>query len=289
MPGLKKNRMIKQLTCFLCLWVWLVSCEDSTPQAAYLVLNPSFKTTSGQGVPLHQFSEYHVYINQAYHGAFLPGVSIPVLADQPVEVQVLPGVRDNGVSSTPNTYLLVTPWSVNQNLPVGEKTTLSPVFSYKPTARIRWVEDFEGVDHTLALDLDQDPLTFCRQSVEEDTLSGHFGEIVLTAQHPYLLVGQILPMQGVPTDGRPVYLELHYQNDIEFKLGLQGSTGGANPAQLIKVGLRPQAAWNKIYVNFTPDVQASDLPSYQVILEAQLPEGMMQGKVSLDNLRFIHL
>lgn len=273
------------------LWIGILISACTTPNepASYLKFYPAFQTTPGQGTSLQQFSEYHVYVNNFFHGAFLAGTRIPILADQPVEVQILPGIRENGISSAPMVYNLVTAWVKQPGLSPGQETLLQPVFTYKPLARFRWLEEFESSSHSLTLDLDQDSLTVCRQSEKTDTLSGHFGGIILTADHPYILVAQSLPISGIPVDGRPVYLEMHYRNDIEFRVGLQGSQGGTTPVNQLKVALRPRSAWNKIYINFTPDVQASDLPFYRVIFEAQLPDGMETGHISLDNLRLIHL
>lgn len=266
-----------------------IHCEVKNDQAAFLILQPTFVTTSGQGPPLQQFSEYYLYVNQSFHGAFLPGVSIPVLANQPVTVQILPGIRENGISSEPMAYNLVAPWEDQVNLTLGQETILRPIFSYKSNARLRWIEDFEDRNHLLTLDLDQDSLTFCRRSDQADTLSGYYGEIRLTRSHPYVFLAQALPTNAVPTDGRPVFLEMHYQSGIEFRIGLQGSNGGSQAVNRIKLAIRPRASWNRIYVNFTPDVQVSDFPSYRVIFEAQLPEGLAEAKIYLDNLRFLHL
>lgn len=265
------------------------ACTKPNGQASYVIFYPTFQTTPGQGSPLQQFSEYHVYVNNIFHGAFVPGTSIPILADLPVDLQILPGIRENGISSAPMVYNLVTPWVKQSKLVPGQETVLQTEFSYKSVARFRWLEEFEARSHSVSLDLDQDSLTVCRQSEKTDTLSGHFGEILLTPNHPYIFVAQSLPISGVPTDGRPVFLEMHYRNDIEFRVGLQGSEGGTTPVNQLKVALRPRSAWNKIYINFTPDVQASDLSFYRIIFEAQLPDGMEVGRISLDNLRLIHL
>ena len=97
------------------------------------------------------------------------------------------------------------------------------------------------------------------------------------------------------TAERPVWLELHYRNDVNFELWVLG-TDNTNSNELAQPVYQflPTENWNKIYFNLTDFLISLQQQKYRLFFRVALrkdAQGKFEqntGEVFLDNMRLIH-
>lgn len=265
-------------------------CIKEVPPVTYLVLEqPKFDLRFAETTIDQELTEYHLYGDQGFLGAFrIPAVAPIGSPNVEKSITLFPGVRENGLQLYPALYPMLEPWIIEPAAIPTDSQTIQPVFRYKDRVKYRWLEPF---NESLSLDLDLDQDTFTHLKIIPGIGIGGSDAATtsLTRAHPVIEVTTSVALTQLPKDGSPIWMELHYHGDVLLQIGLRGVAPGINPVINYKLALFPKAEWNKIYINFTPDVQLSDLSEYQVVFRAELPDTLSEGSVYLDNIKLLHL
>ncbi|NND08361.1 MAG: hypothetical protein HKN87_18435 [Saprospiraceae bacterium] len=245
------------------------------------------EVSANQGTSRHGISEVWVYADSSLLGAFAVGATFPVIASEAFTLDLFAGIRENGQALAPRTYPFLNPVQVNLLPKIGETQTLRPSFTYHPRTTFKLNEDFER-SQIFDEDLDQDEATFL--FIREDGIEGRSASAVLTPEHPTLEVASNQILRDIPTTGQSTYLEMEYRSDVPLQVGLRGHGPGIGPAKNYKLVLFPTDIATKIYVNFSPDLQASQLLGYQVIFLAtfEVDFGILEQRIDLDNIKLLH-
>ena len=269
---------------------FLAACTKELPPAVYLQLNrPSFDLRYAEGDSDQAITEYHVFTDQSFLGAFnIPAIVPWITTEGGRELTIIPGVRENGIQLSPAFYPLLEPFRVNLSVNSADTLTFQPSFSYKDRTKYRWIELCNG-PLSLDLDLDLDTVTRLHTVPAIGISESGAATATLTLNHPVLEVTTSTSLTQLPKDGTPIWMEMHYRGDLLLQIGLRGKSPGIAPVINYKLALYPKVNWNKIYINFTPDVQLSDLAEYQVVFRAELPDTLSEGAIYLDNIKLLHL
>lgn len=265
----------------------LINPPDPVP--AYLSIEPfAFSAGSGQGTSSEKITEAWLYVNNNFLGAYSLPAEVPVIAAGESEVILFPGIRVNGIASSPDIYPFYTNDVRSLVLTPAESTTIKPVAQYSDNVTFSALEDFES-GHPFLDDLDGDPATgivLSNQDVFEGSASGF---IELTPEHPEMEVATFLLFAELPTNGTPVYLELNYKNNVEFALGLVGVEDSPPGIKDYFYIFNKKEEWNKIYIEMTERLRVSQFPKYQLALRAIYSEsGGPMNYIYLDNLKLVH-
>ncbi len=268
----------------------LVSCEaDKAILPTYLVMPEAIlQAGTEQGDNTHLISELWVFVDSVAAGAFPLPARVPIIEEKSVTVEIFAGIRENGQAVSPIIY----PFYRSVTVPVDHvplsADAFTPTFTYKGNAIFALVETFDG-GHALREDLDGDAETFVEIS-DEGGLRGQAGRALLSANLPTLEVASRPAMRGLPVNGSAVYLELDYRSAVPLSVGLRGWDEGADPVSQYKLVLFPSEEWQKVYVHFSEELQASQLQNYQVIFlasfDASLPD--QNQELFLDNIKVLH-
>lgn len=292
---------MRKLLFFSILALAMAACTDEKePIPAYVKVNP-FVVNADGGATWQKVSDGWFRINKTVQGEFLGAytlpASVPVLSEGETEIVILPGVKENGIVSTPGLYPFLLPFKTKVNLKPGEETTVTPTTAYDPTTKFIWSlskSSFDGGTITLE-NLDSDAkLNFAYSN------DGFDGRCVLMQVDTGHLVMEIatdkvlLPARA----DRPTWIELHHRNDIPFTLSIWGyEKDGTQSGRFTVFGFNPSKndAWNKIYLNITDLTANNPKDTYRVVVTAALPLDFQTGKyqqikgnVRLDNLRILH-
>jgi hypothetical protein len=281
------------------LFIWTIyilfsACTDKPePVPVYVKLQP-FAIQDPQGPNMHQVTEGWLYVNGDFLGVYpLPGEA-PVLADGPTEIFVFPGIKENGVSTTPNIYDFFTRYETNINLTSGVDVTIQPSTQYKSQAIFAWPVDkttFDGATPLVIENKDED-----EGSGFELTTSGAFSgrsiKMQVDSAHPKMdIVTEAVTLPT--TGGQQVWLEMHYKNDQTFLLSMLGGSG----ANEYRAPVGPVAVnndWKKIYINLTEYVVEVGTDKQRLLFQVSLPRDntgkytQKTGTIYLDNIRLIH-
>jgi hypothetical protein len=218
---------------------------------------------------------------------------VPVLAAGASDVWVFPGVRENGLSVTPNTYDFLNRHEAKINLEPATITPISPTTSYKTTAIFPWAigrTTFDEPSTVVYEDRDEDAATNYVLTTEE-AFAGKCLRMEVTTDHPTMKIASEAVTLPVQQD-KQTWLEMHYRNDCDFQLLLTGSTGN-NPEQVFpQFQFQEKAGWTKIYLNLTSALVSSGESKHRLMFWLQLPKGgtvpVTSARVWLDNIRLIH-
>lgn len=265
--------------------ILMMSCNKEEPVPAWVII-PEYQvmTTPDQGTASQKFTEVYAYTTSSFLGVFpIPG-KIPVLEYGPVQLELFPGIRANGIKSTPDIYGFFTRTKHNLDLESGKADTLVPVYTYDPQAKIRMVENFDSSIKWFTTQIAGNPLGLTSGTEFE----GRAGTFTVDEAEPIFEVATPA-FTDIPLNNTPIYLEMHYKTEIPFLIGLEGSSPSVPNAKQYIAGVNAKEEWNKIYFSLTDAFNLSDLDSYKVVIRADLPSnGVDSARVWIDNIKLIH-
>ena len=292
----------------------LFSCnkfKGSQEIPAYLRIEPWTFTTNYdvEGAATHAITDAWVYVDGNLHGCFElknhddgTYVLVPVLEKGDHKLQIYPGVKMNGISSTRIQYPFYTPYVCRKDLVEGEIDTIRPYthyYSIDSTAmRFKMKEDFEEVNNIKLYRIDTTYAELHQISHRTnqnawldpfDTInhyrSGHvhLGDSITKMG---LWSGQL---SGLPTVGNYVLLEMDYKCSTDMEIGLYIMDPQEGPVDKWLYSLRATDSWKKVYLNYSPTI--TDYP------HATYVKFYMKGAVAtggeadyyFDNLKLIYV
>jgi len=268
----------------------IVACDVVNPDEpipAYIhIENFSVNTDVGQGSPDSKVTEAFLYINDEFLGIYELPKTIPVIASGTTDIKIDPGVKENGISATPDIYPFFKRYSTSRDLQPGEEVTISPVTTYIEEANFAYLENFE-LGNTITFDADGDTMNL-PVIISNDAYDGRSIRFSVNENNTHAEIATQELFQ-LPTDGNQTFLEIHYKNDALFEIGLIGyQLNSPTPLKSLVITLTPRDTWNKIYINLTDVLIQSDLAQYQLLFVGDLPVGETQANFYLDNVKLIH-
>ena len=274
----------------------LAGCKDEEePIPAYLKIEP-FVVDAVGGAGWQKITEGWLYVGNEFLGAYSLPAMVPVLAEGSLEVQVFPGVRENGQVLTPGLYPFLERFLTTVTLTAAQTTTIQPVTRYAADAIFPWSVDRSTFDNSSIVleNRDSDTAT----SFIITTMGAFEGRSVKMQVDTAHRVMEIATeeLENLPSTGnRPVWLEMHYQNTTPFELWILG-TDATNTNELAQPVFQfvPSENWNKIYFNLTDFLVSLQQSKYRLFFRVGLPidqsgkPAQDSGEVYLDNIRLVH-
>lgn len=272
----------------------LSSCsffDQDSYEPAYLAIDEvTMDVKPGQGETTHQIKDVWVYLKGELLGVYPLPTKVPILVEgtEQVEIDVFPGIRNNGAIGQPFIYALIEKESLNLEMSPGETVTKNLAFRYVPNVKFDFIEDFENSNS-----LTYNPSDSARAEIKissVDPISGDYsGYIALDADKKILYSGTNLEFDRNNNGGKDTYLEMDYKNSVPFIVGLEIRKND-KVNQVLKIVLNEREDWNKIYIDFTQELIDPEIQSYRLIIAADIT-GISQksGEIYLDNLKLIHL
>ena len=275
------------------IYVLLISCllinscsiiDPAEPIPGYLHVQPfDFNVNAGQGTSSSKITEGWVYVAGDLLGAYTLPATLPVLATGTQEVQVFPGIHDNGIAALPDIYPMLERYTVSVNFAENQTDTIHPATRYSDNVQFVLLEGFENNLQVFAEDLDGNGATELKSStmnVFEGNKSGH---IYLTKDNAVASIGSSR-INTFPPGGTGVYLEMNYKTDVPLGVGIIAYDNvGINILSIIDRGANTNEEWNKIYFNFTEEIRQisnGNTDNYQIVLQAAIP--LENGAFTLD-------
>ena len=261
------------------------------PKPTIVHLQPfDFHIEPGQGSGNNKIIETWVNANGSFLGVFTPPVDIYYLDQGQTRFTFYPGIRNNGISSDPIQYPIFAVDSFEFLAAEGVDIEIQPVTAYKPGTVFSLLADFE-LSNSFTDNRDTvSASNLIRSSV--DVFEGQFsGQMVLSEEAYFIEVGHAVPMSGLPTDGKPTYLEFRYKSEIEFSIGVLGIALDGQSSSNFFYLVRPSPEWNMLYIELTDKIVESDFPAYKILFRSLYPDGSTepQYNIFLDNIKVVHL
>jgi len=243
--------------------------------------------TQVQGTAAQQLTEAWVYVDNELIGGFELPATIPVLNAGEKNIKVAAGVLQNGINATRAIYPFFRFHDTTATLARGQTLTLRPRVEYFTSVTYAWLENFENPGLSLN-DMPGAPFT---NIFKKDTIPGHAfegngcGYVRLDADTFECRV-QSSGNYDLPTDGHPVYLELHYKCNNPFVVGMMTDQNEARPW----ITVNPSATWNKIYIDLTSTASQQPIANtFKIYFAMPKQSDVSVAEIFLDNIKLLHL
>ena len=284
---LKSFKLFKSYAAFFALFLMIsmVSCIKENAVPAYLYV-PSFSlsTTAGQGTAANKITDVWVYIDGQVQGIYQLPAQFPVVDLGNHEVQLFPGVRNNGIKSNPVIYPFLNTFKKTMDLKSGKIDTLRPTTSYVSGTNFKVLEDFE-LGNSLIVDRDQAPAF--RFSQVDNGFEGKCAGLTMTKTNSFFEKALTTKVQ-LPDVSQSIFLEMHYKTQAPLSVGIFGTSAvSPNGATNYKITLFPSDVWNKTYVNLTNEVKDLKMTDFQVVFRSLLPDSTTTATVFIDNIKLL--
>ncbi len=281
--------MKKHLFLLLALAFLAKNCDKPEQIPAFLAIQKIEQTDAAD----EKITDAWVYADNEFLGAFPLPAKIPILKSGSVELQIFPGVVENGDYLTPNIHPILKKWVTTVALEEGDSVAVSPMTALETDTKTPLDEDFEGA-HKFIEDLDGDFETKMVFEAGGGFGGSRAGRLTVDTAHQKAETASII-LDDLPTDGtKQVWLEIVYKNDFPFQFGLAGSDGGAFETGVFQTIFNKKTSWTKMYINLTQALLLSNYEKYKLTVRTVLPldEGgkpaVPSGSIWLDNVRIIH-
>jgi hypothetical protein len=286
---MKTTILMKRILYFIIVCSFF-SCDIINPEEdipAFLEIESfSFNSIPNSGSNLHDIKEGWVFVDDDLIGAFIPGKPFPILKEGTVEVIIQAGIHEDGISVATKIYPYMDRYITTVDLVPGEITTVSPEFQYRDNIDFFLIEEFEN--STFFTD---DRSTSGNPDVTFEELGafeGLSGKIVLTADNPEVNIATSQAFALPTISSADTYLEINFKTDVPIAIGLVASDGFGGQTQIYANGLNSTPEWKKVYINVQESIANIPSPAYQVGFGAELPFGLTEATIMIDNIKLLH-
>jgi len=226
-----------------------------------------------------------VYFNNQPVGVFDLPVNVPILADGPGEVLVIPGVAISGMKDYNTQYSFFKTATTNIDGVPGTVTNYTPKTSYVDDAVFQWKEDFETGSTFIPANSESTTDTSIIRVTDKDMVfeGGAAGYIYMDATH---YESENVTNASFPISQGRSFLEINYKCNTSFQVGLVTTVEGVVKPEYI-IGIKPKDTWNKVYVDLSQFTSVYKGTSFRFMIKTGLDEGLTNGYVLIDNLKII--
>ncbi len=287
---MKRNFFISGFVSFT-FSVLFWGCNKEEPIPSYVHIDKITLSTiySNEGSASNKILDAWVYIDDQFVGAFELPCTFPVLTVGTHTISVLSGIKENGITETRIPYPFYEKYVASIVLVAGEKTQVNPTTKYAALADFSWIEDFEGASPGICnnLGVPDTNMKVVNTPGLVFELTGS-GEVLLTGSATSYF-GMSCNKYALPKVGAPVFIELNYNCNTDFNVGIIGYSGSNIEVQSISLTLRPTTGWNKVYINLTNEVTGAVSASTFAIFFSLLKDpDLTASYVYLDNVKLVN-
>ena len=271
--GYLKYSRLWLLLPFACL---LAACNRDMQVPAYLYVDRTLLTTNDaeQGTASANISDVWVTVDGKNLGVYELPALVPVLASGTTKVQLQAGIKKNGVSSIRPVYPFYSPYTCYTEFKEGCCDTLYPTFSYQPSVKFVFKEDFEDagvkfspVDSSIGMSKTSDKQLVFSYPGEVNHFSG------CIAMKPEQTYFEVITSVSFKKQLTYAFLEMDYNVTVDYEVGIYYQYNGRNIQTPIcgvyRTGTLGKSQWKKIYINLTEAVNSNmNASQYKVYLKA---------------------
>jgi hypothetical protein len=230
------------------------------------------------GTTSQKITDVWLYADDEILGVFPLPVTIPVLKTGTTKLTFSPGILANGISTTRVQYPFYTDTIMYIDLVAGQTDTITPYVTYRAATQFLLNEDFENGNEFSNVERVTDA-----GSVFEGNTSGH----ILVDTTRYVRAVTNTKFQVNQDAGVIVFVELNYKSSHTMKAGIIGSSTTQGTFVVSKVFISPQDDWNKIYLNFTPEINNTLAYEFQFFLEVNEQSTTDEINIEIDNVKIL--
>lgn len=270
-----------------------VSCNKEEPIPSYIHIDKitlTTKTDGTEGSSAHKIIDAWIYIDDNLVGAFEMPCTVPVLYEGSHKIKIRAGVIENGISETRVAYPFYAPYEQTTTLTRGQITTLVPTVGYFSGTAFSWLENFDSASG-ICTSNGTTPDTSMKITNDASIVFEGAGSatVSITATNSSYF-GVCCSEQTLPQAGANVFVELNYNCNSDFNVGVEGYDANGNVVdQQIALSLRSTDGWNKVYVNLTNEVSSMTSASKFAVFFSMLKDQTVSASYFyIDNAKLVN-
>lgn len=243
-----------------------------------------------QGSNSNAIKDVWVYVNDQQIGAFELPAMFPVLAIENQKLEIRPGIKVNGISSTRAPYPFYKPIIYDDFLFIPDSTipVINPTTEYYSNVNFLWMEDFEHAGISLSESSSSDTVIVRTQPGSNPDGNSRYSGLISLNTIDRIYSASSANSYPIPNQGSPTLLEVDFKTNNYINIGILIQENG-NFIKIPLVILNHSEIWNKIYVNLGPNLslhpQATD---FKVFFETVLEDNLSSATIYLDNIKLIN-
>ena len=270
------------------------SGEQTVPayiQIDNILLNTNY---SEEGTNSISITDVWVYVDDGLIGVFELPALFPVLAEGQHKLEIRPGIKINGISSTRVPYPFYKPivYEKREFIPELTDSLKTITTTYYSGIVFQWMEDFEQPAASFE-ELDISDTVIKRTSPTNNpiaflsTNSHYSGVINLVEEFPQYGGVSFNSFEMPEAPGAIVILELNFKTNNLFTVGLLMRINNSfTEIPLVILGHTDE--WKKIYINLGPNISLNPTASdYKIIFRAGLESDVTEAEILLDNIKIV--
>jgi hypothetical protein len=238
--------------------------------------NPGLTGTGRQAI-----NSVWVYLDGESIGVFELPATIPVLLSSKRQLQLAPGVDNQGLKDYKLPYPFFSFYNIDIEPKPGEIVKLQPETKYISDLKF-WHSDFESGNVFAKLSGDTSiRIVRGQDSVLEGGAAGciSLGNGLANAESTTLISSFSPGTQG--------YLEFNYKGNLSFQVGILVILSSGTQYSYL-AGIKAKEEWGKFYLDINQyTAQYSGALGYSVLIKSSLEEGQTGGYVLLDNIKAV--
>jgi len=246
------------------------------PIPAYVnIPSITLNTNPSQGSSSSNITDAWVYLDANLQGVYALPAEFPLIAEGTTRLVIYPGIKLNGISATRAAYPFYTADTFDMTLEPKIADTIFPQVRYSSIAVFDFIEDFESGSG----------FSNIQRQTSEVFEGSASGKLVVTDSSEVTAVtvsGYI-----IPSTTSAAFLEMDYRNNHVFEAGIRVLIGSQG-FNIYKLTIAARNEWNKLYVNFTPEVGQTQADSYQIYFRTLPQPSPHSVEIYFDNLKLIH-
>ena len=265
--------------------ILLSACVKENDVPAYLYIpSITLTTTQGQGTAAHKITDAWVYVDGLVQGIYQLPAQFPVVNIGKHDIQIFPGVRNNGIKSNPVIYPFLSSFKVSLDLKSGKIDTLRPTTTYISSTNFKILENFDSGN---TLNVDRDNAPSIRFSQVDNGFEGKCAGLTMTKVYSYFEKGISTKVQ-LPDNSQSIYLEMHYKSQSPLSVGLFGTSAtNSSGATYYIATYYPSESWNKVYINMTNEAKNLRMTDFQIVFKSLMPDSLSTASVLIDNIKLL--
>ncbi len=242
---------------------------------------PQLITLPGQGTSSENITNYWLFANNKAQGVFNRTGTFPLIGEGQTRLNLLAGIKDNGISNLRVVYPFYTADTITVTLNPNSTIDIYPTFRYIDGTQFKLMEDFELGSVLVNADTSNPVI---RSNLPGDVFEGSYSaKIKIDSSHPAVELSSIDPFT-LPLLGYDIYIELNYKSDVSFMIGLQNM---ATQQKFYQWAINPKGNWNKIYLNAKTLVNNVNSTNWKLLLYSAPEDNSVTHYIHLDDIKVL--
>lgn len=282
MPLIPRFKITLKLFIFPCLiFICFIfaNCEKE-PAPTYLTIENIVLQPGAIGSASSNIVDAWIFVNDNSRGVFEMPTTFPLLDTGKIKLTVQGGIKMNGINTTRVSYPFYSNYVKEIDLSSNTTQFVFPKVEYVAATKIALLEDFEFTNIFSETD------RVFNNDAFEGTASGKM-RIPLGTNS---VISFSTNRFSIPFNTTAAFLELDYKNNRQFNVSIRAFfNNSAQEDRIIKLNVTEKDEWNKIYINFTPDINRVQADSYELVFQYFENDNNEPVNIFFDNIKFIYL